>query len=65
MRMNFIRAPYIETVEPGVDVLSVVGDHIVAVSYKNQLALSFHPEVGKDTRIHKSFLDRVQQRKAG
>lgn len=63
VRMNFIRAPYIESVEPGVNVLSVVDGHIVAVSYKNQLALSFHPEVGQDTRIHEFFLDRVCQRK--
>ena len=61
--MNFIRAPYIESVEPGVDVLSVVDDHIVAVVYKNQLALSFHPEVGQDTRIHEFFLDRVRKKK--
>lgn len=63
VRMNFIRAPYIEAVEPGVNVFSVVDGHIVAVSYKNQLALSFHPEVGQDTRIHEFFLDRVCQRK--
>lgn len=63
VRMNFIRAPYIESVEPGVDVLSVVDDHIVAVVYKNQLALSFHPEVGQDTRIHEFFLDRVRKKK--
>ena len=60
---TFIRAPYIESVEPGVDVLSVVDDHIVAVVYKNQLALSFHPEVGQDTRIHEFFLDRVRKKK--
>lgn len=56
VRMNFIRAPYMESVEEGVEILSVVEDHIVAVKYKNQLALSFHPEVGTDTRIHESFL---------
>lgn len=56
VRMNFIRAPYIESAEEGVDILSVVDGHIVAVKYKNQLALAFHPEVGKDTRIHESFL---------
>ncbi|MDY6084402.1 MAG: pyridoxal 5'-phosphate synthase glutaminase subunit PdxT [Dialister sp.] len=56
VRMNFIRAPYIESVEEGVEILSVVDGHIVAVKYKNQMALSFHPEVGTDMRIHKSFL---------
>lgn len=56
VRMNFIRAPYIESAEEGVEILSVVDGHIVAVKYKNQLALAFHPEVGKDTRIHESFL---------
>lgn len=56
MRQNFIRAPYIEQVSPGVEVLSETEGHITAVRYKKQLALSFHPEVGRDTRLHEAFL---------
>ena len=35
--MTFIRAPYIESVQEGVDILSKVNDNIIAVQYKNQL----------------------------
>ncbi|MCI5620286.1 MAG: pyridoxal 5'-phosphate synthase glutaminase subunit PdxT [Lachnospiraceae bacterium] len=54
--MTFIRAPYIESVSEGVDVLAQVGGHIVAVRYKNQLALSFHPELDQNLSIHQYFL---------
>ena len=64
MTMNFIRAPYVAEADPAVEILSTVNDHIVAVKYKNQLALSFHPEVGEDTRIHQLFLDMVEKRLA-
>lgn len=55
--MKFIRAPYIEDVSEGVEILSRVGRNIVAVRYKNQIGLSFHPELCKDTRIHQLFVD--------
>ena len=64
MTMNFIRAPYVAEADPAVEILSTVNDHIVAVKYENQLALSFHPEVGEDTRIHQLFLDMVEKRLA-
>ncbi len=57
-KMTFIRAPYIEQInDPEVEILAVVDGKIVAVRYKNQLALAFHPEMGKDYRIHKMFID--------
>ena len=59
MRMNFIRAPFITKAAPEVDILSTVENHIVAVRYRNQIALSFHPEVSEDTRIHEMFLELV------
>lgn len=59
MRQNFIRAPYIETVGPGVEVLSETDGHITAVRYGQQLALAFHPEVGPDTRLHEAFLRMI------
>ncbi|RKI38717.1 pyridoxal 5'-phosphate synthase glutaminase subunit PdxT [bacterium D16-51] len=57
--MEFIRAPYIESVDKEVYVLAEVEGKIVAVQYKNQLAMSFHPELTKDSRIHKKFLDMI------
>lgn len=57
--MTFIRAPYIAEAEAGVEILAKEKEHIVAVRYQNQLAMSFHPELDEDERIHKYFLDIV------
>lgn len=57
--MTFIRAPYIESVGEGVEILAEEKGHIVAVRDKNQLAMSFHPELDKDERIHLYFRDMV------
>ncbi len=57
--MEFIRAPYIEDVEAGVQVLARVKGDIVAVKYQNQLALAFHPELVEDTRLHEAFLQII------
>ena len=58
--MTFIRAPYIEKVEKGVEVLAAVDDRIVAVKYGTQFGLAFHPELDQDNRIHEMFLDTVK-----
>ncbi len=58
--MEFIRAPYIEKVGAGVDVLARVDGNIVAARYQNQLGMAFHPELGEDTRIHEFFLQMIQ-----
>ena len=55
--MTVIRAPYIENVENGVEVLSRFDGKAVAVKYGSQLGLSFHPELDEDDRIHKLFLE--------
>ncbi len=53
----FIRAPYIETVGDGVDVLGTLPDGtIVAARQDNLLATSFHPELSGDPRLHRYFL---------
>lgn len=54
--MTFIRAPYIAEAHACVEVLAKENDHIVAVRYQNQLAMSFHPELDEDERIHRYFL---------
>ncbi|MGN0394217.1 MAG: pyridoxal 5'-phosphate synthase glutaminase subunit PdxT [Coprococcus sp.] len=59
--MEFIRAPYIEQADNGVEVLAEVDGHIVAVRYKNQLAAAFHPELSDDTRFHGLFVDMCRQ----
>lgn len=67
--MTFIRAPVIETVGKNVEILSVVCDSenakennkkIVAVRFKNQLAMSFHPELNSDNKIYEYFLDMLE-----
>ena len=57
----FIRAPVVESVGDGVDVLSRLDDErIVAVRQGNLLGTSFHPEVTGETRFHEYFLDMVR-----
>lgn len=58
---RFIRAPYVEQADPQVDILATVDDKIVAVKYKNQLALAFHPELTDNLAVHKLFLDTMVQ----
>ncbi len=55
--MTFIRAPYIEEVKPGVEVLAKVDGHIAGVRYKNQIAVSFHPELDQNPAIHRQFIE--------
>ena len=49
----FIRAPIIERVGPDVEVLASLDDgRVVAVRQRNVIAISFHPELAGETRIH-------------
>lgn len=57
--MTFIRAPYIESAREDVEILAKVDSNIVGVRYKNQLAISFHPELDSDRRIHRMFLEMI------
>ncbi len=63
VKMVFIRAPYIEEVYEGVQILSIVQDNIVAVREKNILGISFHPELTDDYSIHEYFLKMVESSK--
>ncbi len=65
MRAVFIRAPWVERVGDGVEVLATVPDgpfagRIVAVRQGNVVATSFHPEVTGDLRVHHLFVDLVR-----
>jgi pyridoxal 5'-phosphate synthase pdxT subunit len=62
----FIRAPWVEDVGPGVEVLARVADgpaagRIVGVRQGHLMATSFHPEVAGDTRVHELFVDLVRR----
>jgi 5'-phosphate synthase pdxT subunit len=52
----FIRAPVAVSTGAEVTVLSRVKQGIVAVEYGKHMALSFHPELSCDTRLHERFL---------
>jgi 5'-phosphate synthase pdxT subunit len=58
----FIRAPWVESVGPGVQVLARAAGHIVAVRQGVMLATAFHPEIVGDRRVHKMFVDIVNGR---
>jgi 5'-phosphate synthase pdxT subunit len=65
MRAVFIRAPWVEEVGDGVDVLARVEDgpaagRIVAVRQGSLVATSFHPEVTGDHRFHQLFVEIVR-----
>jgi len=67
LRAVFIRAPWVEEVGVGVEVLARVAEgpaagRIVAVRQGSLLATSFHPEVGEDRRLHQMFCSMVRAR---
>ncbi len=63
IRAIFIRAPWVEAIGLGVEVLASVeidGElHPVAVAQGNLLATSFHPEITGDNRVHRYFVENV------
>ena len=63
LEMVFIRAPKIERVGPGVEVIATEGDDPVAVRQGRVMAATFHPELSDDTRVHQAFLDLVRNGK--
>jgi 5'-phosphate synthase pdxT subunit len=63
LEMVFIRAPKIERVGPGVEVIATEGNHPVAVRQGRVMAATFHPELSDDTRVHQAFLDLVRNGK--
>ena len=65
VRAVFIRAPWVESVGAGVEVLATVpgatGDRICAVRSGSLIATSFHPELTGDHRVHALFADMVRR----
>jgi len=63
-RAVFIRAPIITEVGPAAEVLARLDDGtIVAAQQDHMLATSFHPELTPDERMHRYFVDMVEQQK--
>jgi 5'-phosphate synthase pdxT subunit len=63
----FIRAPWVESVGPAVEVIGAVeagpaAGRIVAVRQGHLLATSFHPELAGDGRLHTLFVRIVEER---
>jgi pyridoxal 5'-phosphate synthase pdxT subunit len=56
MHAVFIRAPWVVDHGPHVDILSRVEEHPVAIRQGNLLAVSFHPELSGDDRLHALLL---------
>jgi pyridoxal 5'-phosphate synthase pdxT subunit len=65
VRAVFIRAPWIASHGPDVEVLASVDGHPVAARQGSLLAISFHPELGDDDRLHRVFLDQVRASRNG
>jgi 5'-phosphate synthase pdxT subunit len=61
MRAVFIRAPWVEEVGPGVEVLAEVDGRPVLAREGRFLVAAFHPELTDDTRLHQQFLDLVRE----
>ena len=59
VEMVFIRAPKIERLGPGVEVVATQGNDPVVVRQGKTMAATFHPELSDDTSIHRAFLELV------
>jgi pyridoxal 5'-phosphate synthase pdxT subunit len=64
MRAVFIRAPWVDDVGEGVEVLAELDGHPVAVRQGNVLAVAFHPELTGDGRLHEWLVDRIRSQQA-
>jgi 5'-phosphate synthase pdxT subunit len=60
MEMVFIRAPIIDRIGPGAEVLAEYGGKPVLIQKANLMAATFHPELTQDTTVHKHFLELVK-----
>lgn len=64
VRAVFIRAPWVAEHGDEVEVLADVDGHPIAVQQGNLLAISFHPELTGETRLHERFLQLIAQHAA-
>jgi 5'-phosphate synthase pdxT subunit len=59
LKAIFIRAPVVAEIGIGVNIMAELNGKIVAVTQKNIIGTSFHPELSDDYRIHKQFVSTV------
>jgi 5'-phosphate synthase pdxT subunit len=57
----FIRAPWVEKVGADVQVMAEVSHHAVMVRHERLLATSFHPEIAGDDRVHRVFVEMIEE----
>jgi 5'-phosphate synthase pdxT subunit len=62
IRAIFIRAPWVKEYGDGVEILGRVDGHPVAVKAGNVIAVSFHPELSGETRVHQLLLQASSAR---
>jgi 5'-phosphate synthase pdxT subunit len=61
LEMVFIRAPKIERIGSGVEVIATQGTDRVAVRQGLVMVSTFHPELSDDTRMHQAFMEMVRR----
>jgi 5'-phosphate synthase pdxT subunit len=59
LEMVFIRAPRIVETGPDVEVLARRDGRATLVRQGKLMAATFHPELTRDRRVHKAFVDLV------
>ncbi len=59
----FIRAPSIEAMGAGVEVLVEIDGKAAGVRYGNQIGVAFHPELTGNPAVHQLFLQRIEDSK--
>lgn len=61
IELVFIRAPYIESADPGVEILYTHENKIVAAKQNHMIALAFHPELTENLCFHQYFIDEIKK----
>jgi 5'-phosphate synthase pdxT subunit len=59
VRGVFIRAPVVEEIGDGVEVIASLDERPVAVEQGHLIAAAFHPELSDDGRLHRRLLEKV------
>ncbi|MCF8010164.1 MAG: pyridoxal 5'-phosphate synthase glutaminase subunit PdxT [Clostridiales bacterium] len=59
LRAVFIRAPYVVSAGENVKVLSSFKNKIICVEQQNLIGVAFHPELTKDIRLHRYFINKI------
>jgi 5'-phosphate synthase pdxT subunit len=65
LRAVFIRAPVVAEHGPAVEILAAVDGRPVAARQGTVMVVAFHPELSRDTRLHRWFLDAVARARVG